>query len=59
MRESYSGQFGKAYRLKVLDTTSNNAMKRAIVLHSYNKESTIPICLSLGYPYFQQRFSMK
>lgn len=52
--ESYIGKFGKAYRLKGLDTTNDNAMQRAIVLHSYgcvpDKESNDPACLSLGCP---------
>ncbi|WP_284464788.1 murein L,D-transpeptidase catalytic domain-containing protein [Chryseobacterium sp.] len=52
--ESYVGQFGKAYRLKGLDPTNNNAMKRAIVLHSFgcvsDVESQNPACLSLGCP---------
>ncbi|AZA76346.1 hypothetical protein EG347_01790 [Chryseobacterium sp. G0186] len=52
--ESYVGQFGKAYRLKGLDDTNSNAMKRAIVLHSFgcvpDVESQNPACLSLGCP---------
>lgn len=52
--ESYVGQFGKAYRLKGLDDTNSNAMKRAIVLHSFgcvpDAESQNPACLSLGCP---------
>lgn len=54
IRESYIGKFGKAYRLQGLDSTNNNAMQRAIVLHSYdcipNKESENLTCLSLGCP---------
>jgi len=54
IRESYIGKFGKAYRLKGLDSTNSNAMQRAIVLHSYDcvpdKESENPTCLSLGCP---------
>ncbi|MBV8326590.1 murein L,D-transpeptidase catalytic domain-containing protein [Chryseobacterium sp.] len=54
IRESYMGKYGKAYRLKGLDATNNNAMQRAIVLHSYgcipDKESQTPACLSLGCP---------
>lgn len=54
IRESYVGKFGKAYRLKGLDTTNSNAMQRAIVLHSYgcvpDSESQNPACLSLGCP---------
>ncbi|RMZ59953.1 hypothetical protein D1632_10165 [Chryseobacterium nematophagum] len=56
--ESYIGKFGKAYRLKGLDSTNNNAMERAIVLHSYycvpDKESRNPTCLSLGCPMLSQ-----
>lgn len=52
--ESYIGKFGKAYRLKGLESTNSNAMQRAIVLHSYgcipDKESQDPACLSLGCP---------
>ncbi|MFZ4928260.1 murein L,D-transpeptidase catalytic domain-containing protein [Chryseobacterium sp. Mn2064] len=52
--ESYVGKFGKAYRLKGLDATNDNAMQRAIVLHSYgcipDNESNDPACLSLGCP---------
>ncbi|MGG5207458.1 murein L,D-transpeptidase catalytic domain-containing protein [Chryseobacterium sp. MIQD13] len=51
---SYSGKFGKAYRLNGLDTGNNNALQRAIVLHSYgcipDQESQNPACLSLGCP---------
>ncbi|MCJ8154301.1 murein L,D-transpeptidase catalytic domain family protein [Chryseobacterium sp. SSA4.19] len=52
--ESYSGKFGKAYRLKGLDETNSNAMPRAIVLHSYycvpDQESKSLTCLSFGCP---------
>lgn len=51
---SYIGQFGKAYRLKGLDPTNDNAMERAIVLHSFSSisdvESEKPAALSLGCP---------
>ncbi|REC78611.1 hypothetical protein DRF60_09190 [Chryseobacterium elymi] len=51
---SYSGKFGKAYRLNGLDTDNSNAMQRAIVLHSFgcipDQESSAPACLSLGCP---------
>lgn len=51
---SYVGQFGKAYRLKGLDATNDNAMQRAIVLHSFTSvpdtESDKPSPLSLGCP---------
>ncbi len=52
--ESYIGKFGKAYRLKGLESSNSNAMQRAIVLHSFgcipDKESQDPVCLSLGCP---------
>jgi hypothetical protein len=58
IKESYSGKFGKSYRLNGLDPTNSNAMSRAIVLHSYgcipDKESTDPACLSLGRPMLSQ-----
>ncbi|WP_250254618.1 murein L,D-transpeptidase catalytic domain-containing protein [Chryseobacterium sp. Marseille-Q3244] len=51
---SYVGQFGKAYRLKGLDPTNDNAMQRAIVLHSFSSvpdvESERSTSLSLGCP---------
>ncbi|MBK1896378.1 murein L,D-transpeptidase catalytic domain-containing protein [Chryseobacterium paridis] len=54
IKESYSGKFGKSYRLNGLDSTNNNAKQRAIVIHSYgcipDKESVRPACLSLGCP---------
>lgn len=54
IQNSYSGQFGKAYRLKGLDSTNNKAMQRAIVLHSFgcvpDQESQKLACLSLGCP---------
>ncbi|WP_228453671.1 murein L,D-transpeptidase catalytic domain-containing protein [Chryseobacterium aquaeductus] len=54
IRESYTDKFGKSYRLQGLDSTNNNAMQRAIVLHSYdcipNQESDQKACLSLGCP---------
>ncbi|MFY1046190.1 murein L,D-transpeptidase catalytic domain-containing protein [Chryseobacterium sp. GP-SGM7] len=54
IRESYNGKFGKAYRLKGLDSTNSNAMERAIVLHSFgcisDQESQNLTCLSLGCP---------
>jgi hypothetical protein len=58
IKESYSGKFGKSYRLNGLDPTNSNVMSRAIVLHSYgcipDKESTDPACLSLGCPMLSQ-----
>jgi hypothetical protein len=37
IEKSYTGVFGKAFRLNGLDDTNNNAMKRAIVLHRYKE----------------------
>ena len=60
---SYVGQFGKSYRLKGLDKTNNNAMKRAIVLHYLDcvsdTESENPACLSLGCPMLSPKFFTK
>lgn len=57
---SYTGTFGKSYRLKGLDKTNSNAMKRAIVLHSLDcvkdSESEDPVCLSLGCPMLSPKF---
>ncbi len=54
IRESYSGKFGKAYRMDGLDETNSNARARAIVLHSYycvpDLESKHLTCLSFGCP---------
>lgn len=54
IQESYSGKFGKAYRLDGLDGTNSNARSRAIVLHSYycipDNESADLACLSFGCP---------
>ncbi|MDV7695738.1 murein L,D-transpeptidase catalytic domain family protein [Chryseobacterium soli] len=58
IRESYIGKFGKSYRLNGLDTTNDNAISRAIILHSYScipdKESEASACLSLGCPMLSQ-----
>ena len=57
---SYVGTFGKSYRLKGLDKTNSNALKRAIVLHSYHcipdTETQNPACLSLGCPMLSPQF---
>ncbi|MEA1849370.1 murein L,D-transpeptidase catalytic domain family protein [Chryseobacterium sp. MHB01] len=59
IRESYSGKFGKAYRLDGLDDTNSNARSRAIVLHSYYcipyRESSDPACLSFGCPMLSKK----
>lgn len=51
---SYTGKFGKAYKLYGLDQTNSNAFSRAIVLHKYEKvpyeEQETYICNSHGCP---------
>ncbi|AJW62203.1 murein L,D-transpeptidase catalytic domain family protein [Elizabethkingia bruuniana] len=60
VKNSYNGDFGKAYRLIGLDNTNSNAFSRAIVLHKYSKvpdnETTNPIVLSLGCPMVSPAF---
>ncbi|AQX10456.1 murein L,D-transpeptidase catalytic domain-containing protein [Elizabethkingia ursingii] len=60
IKNSYKGDFGKAYRLIGLDNTNSNAFSRAIVLHKYSKvpdnETTNPIVLSLGCPMVSPTF---
>lgn len=57
---SYTGKFGKAYRLKGLDKTNSNALKRAIVLHPYycisDVETKELACLGLGCPMLSPNF---
>lgn len=57
---SYSGSFGKAYKLYGLDKTNNNAFDRNIVLHKYFdvpfEEQPYPICNSLGCPMVNEKF---
>ncbi|UPT71798.1 MAG: murein L,D-transpeptidase catalytic domain family protein [Flavobacterium sp. JAD_PAG50586_2] len=52
--ESYSGQFGKAYKLYGLDKSNSNAYSRNIVLHKFSKmpyeEQINPVCNSYGCP---------
>lgn len=59
IKESYTGKFGKAYRLDGLDETNSNARSRAIVLHSYDdvpdKESSRPACFSFGCPMLSKK----
>lgn len=61
--KSYSGNFGKSYKLHGLESTNSNAYKRYIVLHPYscvpNEEQTQPICLSLGCPMVSDYFMEK
>ena len=56
----YFGTFGWSYRLEGLDKTNNNALKRAIVMHSLScvkdEESSEPTCLSLGCPMVSKFF---
>jgi len=57
---SYTGDFGKAYKLFGLDKTNNNAFIRNIVLHKYDKvpyeEQDKPICKSFGCPMLNADF---
>lgn len=57
---SYSGRFGKAYKLYGLDETNSNAFDRNIVLHKYYdvpfEEQPDPICNSLGCPMVNEKF---
>lgn len=57
---SYSGRFGKAYKLYGLDATNSNAFDRNIVLHKYTdvpfEEQLNPICNSLGCPMVNEKF---
>jgi len=59
INESYTGKFGKAYRLDGLDETNSNARSRSIVLHSYycisDNESTSSACLSFGCPMLSKK----
>ncbi|MBK7763176.1 MAG: murein L,D-transpeptidase catalytic domain family protein [Bacteroidetes bacterium] len=60
---SYSGQFGKAYKLIGFDTSNNNALVRNIVLHKYEMvpfaEQNEVICNSYGCPMVNEKFFMK
>lgn len=60
---SYSGTFGKAYKLIGLDKTNNNAFARNIVLHKYDpmpfEEQQNPIVNSLGCPTVNKKFYEK
>lgn len=57
---SYVGKFGKAYRLRGLDTTNSNAFKRDIVFHYYYdvpyKEKDGYICNSFGCPMVNKKY---
>jgi len=58
--KSYSGQFGKAYKLYGLDPTNSNAYSRNIVLHKYDTmpydEQPGPIRNSFGCPMVSVKF---
>jgi len=56
----YNGTYGYSFKLKGLDSTNSNALKRKIVLHSMgcipDKESNAPACVSEGCPAVSQQF---
>ena len=56
----YVGTFGRSYRLRGLEKTNSNAMKRAVVIHSLgcvpDEESEENCCLSLGCPMLSANF---
>lgn len=58
--QSYSGNFGKSYKLHGLDKTNNKAFQRYVVFHPYScvpdTEQDFPICESLGCPMVSNRF---
>lgn len=58
--KSYSGSFGKSYKLHGLESTNNKAYERAIVLHPYScvpdEEQPYEICESLGCPMVSNEF---
>jgi hypothetical protein len=58
--KAYSGMFGKSYKLSGLDETNSNAMKRAVVLHSYSavpeEEQDYYISNSHGCPMVSESF---
>lgn len=58
--KNYKGIFGKAYRLAGLEETNNNALQRAIVLHSYSAvpadEQDYYISTSHGCPMVSEQF---
>lgn len=60
IEKSYKGIFGKAFRLIGLDESNNNALKRAIVLHSYSavpyEEQGYYIANSHGCPMVNEVF---
>lgn len=58
--EKYRGQWGTAYRLRGLQSTNSNALKRAVVLHAHECVPESPtdlyICLSQGCPTLNPTF---
>lgn len=58
--KSYNGMFGKSYKLFGLDETNSNALKRAVVLHSYSavpeEEQDYYISRSHGCPMVNEVF---
>lgn len=60
IEKSYTGVFGKAFRLNGLDESNNNALKRAIVLHRYkevpDEEKEYYIINSHGCPMVSEVF---
>lgn len=60
IEKSYTGVFGKAFRLNGLDESNNNAFKRAIVLHRYkevpDEEKEYYIINSHGCPMVSEIF---
>lgn len=58
--KAYTGMFGKSYKLSGLDATNSNAMKRAVVLHSYpavpEEEQDYYITNSHGCPMVSENF---
>jgi hypothetical protein len=61
--KSYKGSFGKSYKLFGLEASNSNALKRAIVLHSYSavpeEEQDHYIALSHGCPMVNEIFFKK
>lgn len=57
---SYTGSFGKSYKLHGLDATNNKAYDRTVVLHRYScvpdSEQVYEICNSLGCPMVSENF---
>ena len=60
IEKSYTGVFGKAFRLAGLDESNSNAMKRAVVLHCYKEvpddEKEYYIINSHGCPMVSEQF---